>query len=216
MMNSSVKKCIISSSCAALCLVLSQLLYAVPGARSAYEPIHLPVILCGLSCGWSWGLCCAIVGVAVSAMVGGSPGLAFILGSFAECAVYAVLSGVFLSKVTGQKRRRRILRALIFILLAGRLAGGLVLSLIYAPGLISVILWLLSYLAAGLPGMLINIVLLPLLVSALENAALLPVQDGIKAAGPPEEAEKQADSVPDGADKPEKKSQQTALPDEEQ
>ena len=50
-----VKKAIITAICIALCVVLPQAFHAIPNAGSIYLPMHIPVLLCGLVCGWPSG-----------------------------------------------------------------------------------------------------------------------------------------------------------------
>mgnify|MGYP007107799624 FL=1 len=51
-----VKKSIITAVCIALCVVLPQAFHAIPNAGSIYCPMHIPVLLCGIACGWQYGL----------------------------------------------------------------------------------------------------------------------------------------------------------------
>ncbi len=53
-----VKKSIITAVCIALCVVLPQAFHAIPNAGSIYCPMHIPVLLCGIVCGWQYGLFC--------------------------------------------------------------------------------------------------------------------------------------------------------------
>ncbi len=63
-----VKKSIITAVCLALCVVLPQAFHAVPNAGSVYLPMHLPILLCGLICGWPFGLLCGLAGPALSTL----------------------------------------------------------------------------------------------------------------------------------------------------
>ena len=66
-----VKKSIITAVCLALCVVLPQAFHAVPNAGSVYLPMHIPVLLCGLICGWQYGLLCGLAGPALSTLFTG-------------------------------------------------------------------------------------------------------------------------------------------------
>ena len=49
---STVKKSIITAVCIALCYVLPLLFHGIQGAGQIFCPMHIPVFLCGLVCGW--------------------------------------------------------------------------------------------------------------------------------------------------------------------
>ena len=70
---SPVKKSIITAVCIALCVVLPQAFHAIPNAGSIYCPMHIPVLLRGLICGWQYGLLCGIAGPLMSALITGMP-----------------------------------------------------------------------------------------------------------------------------------------------
>ena len=48
---SSVKKICICAFCVAMCYVLPQAFHLLM-LGTAFSPMHLPVLLCGLICGW--------------------------------------------------------------------------------------------------------------------------------------------------------------------
>ena len=57
-----VKKAILTAACIALCVVLPMAFHAIPNAGNIYCPMHMPVLLCGLVCGWPFGLLCGVAG----------------------------------------------------------------------------------------------------------------------------------------------------------
>ena len=68
MKNLNTKKLAYAALFLALCLVLPMLTGQIPQIGSMLLPMHIPVLLCGLVCGWmkkelgitvSGGLCCA-------------------------------------------------------------------------------------------------------------------------------------------------------------
>lgn len=61
---STVKKSIITAVCIALCYVLPLLFHGIQGAGQIFCPMHIPVFLCGLVCGWQFGLLCGLAGPA--------------------------------------------------------------------------------------------------------------------------------------------------------
>ena len=61
MQFSYVKKMVFTAVCAALCLVLPMAFHSVPNAGSIFLPMHIPVLLCGLICGWKYGLAVGLI-----------------------------------------------------------------------------------------------------------------------------------------------------------
>ena len=60
MKNQNTKKLAYAALFLALCLVLPMLTGQIPQIGSMLLPMHIPVLLCGLVCGWQYGgLCCA-------------------------------------------------------------------------------------------------------------------------------------------------------------
>lgn len=59
---SHIKKEVITAVCIALCVVLPMTFHTIPNAGKIFCPMHIPVLLCGLICGWPYGLLCGIAG----------------------------------------------------------------------------------------------------------------------------------------------------------
>ena len=47
-----IVKCAVTAVCMALCVVLPMVLHAIPNAGTLISPMHLPVLLCCMVCGW--------------------------------------------------------------------------------------------------------------------------------------------------------------------
>ena len=68
-----VKRSMITAVCVALTVVLPMAFHAVPNAGSVILPMHIPVLLCGLICGWPFGLACGLIGPLLSNLFTGMP-----------------------------------------------------------------------------------------------------------------------------------------------
>ena len=75
---SNVKKICICAFCIALCCVLPPAFHAV-GLGAVFSPMHLPVLLCGLLCGWPYGAFCGVAGPLLSCLTTGMPSAARLL-----------------------------------------------------------------------------------------------------------------------------------------
>lgn len=171
-----VKKSIITAVCIALCVVLPQAFHAIPNAGSIYCPMHIPVLLCGLVCGWQYGALCGLAGPLLSSLFTGMPPTAYLPPMMIECAVYGLIAGLMMKFVFTKKVYADLYISLITAMLAGRVIAGIAKALIFARGEITIAAWATSYFVTALPGIVIQIVLIPTIVFALMKANLIPAR----------------------------------------
>lgn len=169
-----VKRAIITAICIALCVVLPQAFHAIPRAGMIYLPMHIPVLLCGLICGWPFGLLCGLAGPALSSVITGMPPAASLPSMMIECAVYGCIAGLLMAIVKTKKTYLDLYISLIGAMLCGRIIAGILQALIYSAGKYSISAWATTYFVTALPGIIIQIVLLPSIVFALMKAKLIP------------------------------------------
>ena len=87
-----VKKSIITAVCIALCYVLPLMFHGIQNAGSIFCPMHIPVFICGLICGWPYGLLCGIAGPLLSSALTGMPPAAMLPSMMVELAVYGAVA----------------------------------------------------------------------------------------------------------------------------
>lgn len=168
-----VKKLVLTAVCAALCVVVPMAFHAIPNAGSMFLPMHIPVLLCGMLCGWPLGLICGLIGPLLSSLITSMPAAAVLPGMMVECAVYGCVSGLLLRYIRTGYRYADLYISLVPAMLAGRVISGIVKALILTPGL-SLSAWATAAFVTGLPGIAIQLVLIPVLVAGLERAKLIP------------------------------------------
>jgi hypothetical protein len=173
---SNVKKSIITALCIALCVVLPMAFHSVADAGKILMPMHIPVLLCGLICGWPFGLLCGIAGPLASSLFAGMPPIAYLPNMLVELAVYGLVTGLIMQLVHTKEIYLDLHIALLTALIAGRLASGITRALIFLPGKYSMAAWAASYFVKALPGLIIQIVLIPSIVFALQKARLIPAR----------------------------------------
>ncbi len=173
---SPVKKSIITAVCIALCVVLPQAFHAIPNAGSIYCPMHIPVLLCGLICGWQYGLLCGISGPLVSALITGMPPAAVLPGMLVECAAYGALTGLMMQLVHTKKVYPDLYISLLVAMLGGRIISGIAKALIFSAGSYSMTAWVTGSFVTSLPGIIVHLVLIPSIVYALMKAKLIPAR----------------------------------------
>lgn len=165
----SIQKMVETALCIAIGLVLPTALHSIPNAGSIFLPMHIPILLCGLLCGWSWGLACGVLTPVLSSLLLGMPPAAYLPGMVLELAVYGLLSGLLYHKV-----KLNLYVSLLLTMLVGRVAYGLMQSVIFLTGgsEYSFSIFFTSLFVKGLPGIIIQIILIPILVMALQKANL--------------------------------------------
>jgi hypothetical protein len=172
---SSVKKACICSICIALCYVLPVVFHAV-GAGSLFSPMHIPVLLCGLLCGWPYGLFCGAAGPVISCLLSGMPTPVQLLYMIPELCAYGLVSGLLMGRVRTGHGLADLYLSLIPAMLAGRLVGGAAQAAVYLATARSwsVALWAGAYLVTTAPGIVLQLIVLPPLALSLSRAGLIP------------------------------------------
>ena len=168
-----VKKMVFTAVCAALCLVLPMAFHTVPNAGMIFLPMHIPVLLCGLICGWPYGGVCGIVGPLISSLVTGMPPAAALPSMMVECCAYGFVTGMLMRHVHTKHAVADLYISLVSAMVAGRVLAGFAKAWIFTPG-ISPFAWVTTSLVAGVPGIVIQLILMPMVVLALTKAKLIP------------------------------------------
>ena len=171
---SHVKQSIITAICIALCVVLPQFFHAFPQGGPIYLPMHIPILLCGLMCMWPYGLLCGILGPLLSSLITGMPTLAGIPSGIIEMGIYGDVTSLMMMIVHTTNTYADLYISLITAMLAGRVAAGIASALIFARGTFSFATWGITYFATGVPGIIIQLIIIPSIVFALMNARLIP------------------------------------------
>lgn len=161
--------------CAALCYVLPQAFHAF-ALGTVFSPMHIPVLLCGLICGWPYGLLCGIVGPILSSLLSGMPGAAMLVSMIPELCAYGVFCGLLMKWIHTGRVYADLYLSLIPAMLLGRVVGGIVRAITYLSSAeaYSVALWASSYVAGTLPGIILHLIVIPVLVLVLTKAKLVP------------------------------------------
>ena len=170
-----VKKMVFSAVCVALCVVLPIAFHAIPDAGTVFLPMHIPVLLCGLACGWPFGFVTGLLGPLLSSLVTGMPPAAILPGMMVECATYGLVTGLMMLLVKTKSYTADLYISMITAMLLGRTVAGLAKAWIFTPGT-PAFAWVTTSLVAGIPGIVLQLVLMPLVVFALTKAKLLPAR----------------------------------------
>jgi thiamine transporter ThiT len=174
MKKQSTRKLVFAALFLALGLVLPFLTAQIPQIGSMLLPMHLPVLLCGFVCGWPYGLLVGAVTPLLRSMLFSMPPLYPTAVAMAfELAAYGLLAGLFYKLLP--KKPVYVYVSLILAMLGGRVVWGLVQMILM--GLVAQpFTWQIFMAGAfgnALPGILVQLVLIPVIVLALRSAKLM-------------------------------------------
>ncbi len=170
-----VKKLVFTAVCAALCLVLPMAFHSIPNAGSIFLPMHIPVLLCGLICGWPFGAVCGLLGPFLSSIVTGMPPAAMLPSMMIECCTYGLVTGLMMKFVRTKFATADLYISMVTAMVLGRVIAGLAKAWILAPGT-PAFAWVTTSLVTGIPGIAIQLVVMPILIFALTKARLIPAR----------------------------------------
>ena len=170
------KNLTLSAMFLALGLVLPLLTGQIPQIGNMLLPMHLPVFLCGLICGWQYGGVIGFVTPLLRYVIFGMPvlyptGLAMSL----ELMTYGIVAGL-LYAVSKWQCVVALYRCLIIAMLAGRAVWGVTEVILLGLSGDS-FTWQAFFAGAFLnavPGIILQLILIPAIMLALHRTGLVP------------------------------------------
>lgn len=168
------KKLVLAGLFLALGLVMPFITGQIPDIGNMLLPMHISVLLCGYVCGWQYGLIVGAITPLLRSVLFGTPFLfpralcmAFELGA------YGLIVGLMYGKM--RHKKFEIYISLLVAMLSGRLIWGIVAMVVH--GLIGMDFGLSYFMAEALfnaiPGIILQLTLVPALIYSLEKAKLL-------------------------------------------
>lgn len=163
---------IISGVLVALGVVLPIAFHAIPNAGRIFLPMHIPVLIGAFFLPWTWAGAVGLITPILSTLLTGMPPIApmptAIMMPF-ELAAYGIVISL-LRKAVKKEKWYSPLFALIPAMLAGRAVSGLVLFVllkIYLTVQVTPWAYVTGAIVSGLPGIAIQVVLIPILYHVL-------------------------------------------------
>ena len=176
--NNSVQKLVLSAFFLALCMLLPMITAHVPLVGNMLCPMHLPVLLCGLLCGWQYG---ALVGFVApllrSALFGMPPIFPTAIAMAFELCTYGLVIGLIFMAIKKQNIAG-VYTAMIPAMLCGRLVWAIV-RVILAGMSGSAFTWEMFISGAfttAIPGIIVQLVFIPLIMAALNRAGVVKLR----------------------------------------
>ncbi len=155
----------------ALSYVMPFLTGQIPEIGAMLCPMHIPVLLCGFLCSWQWGLAVGFTAPLLrSALTGGFPPMfpSAVCMAF-EMATYGAIVGLMYKLLP--KRRLSVYWSLITAMIVGRLVWGVAMFVCIGikGGSFTLSAFLSGAVTTALPGIAVQIVLIPILVMLTES-----------------------------------------------
>ena len=137
-------------------------------------PMHLPIILCGLICGWKYGLAIGVILPFLRTFLFGVPPLYPNAIAIAfELATYGLVIGLLY-----HRRKNPTTKYLMFCLVVSMIVGRIVWGIAQASllGFVGKSLAMKTFITVGVlnetPGIVIHLILIPLVIGLLNHAKI--------------------------------------------
>lgn len=171
-------KMILAALFLALAYVMPFLTGQIPEIGSMLCPMHVPVLLCGFICGWPWGLIVGFIAPLFRSLTLGMPPLFPTAVCMAlELCAYGAIAGLMHKFLP--KRKPYIYCSLLIAMIAGRLIWGAAMFVCVGlgGGSFTFSAFLAGAIVNAIPGIAVQIALIPILVMLLDNKKILNIND---------------------------------------
>lgn len=170
MKRKDIKKLTLSAMFLALAFVMPFLTGQLPQIGSMLCPLHIPVLLCGFFCGATWGLGVGFIAPILRSFTLGMPQMfptAFCMAF--ELAAYGFVSGWLHNKLP--KKKVSVYVTLLSAMIIGRLVWGIAMfgCMGFDISKFGFSAFLAGAVLNAIPGIVLQIIVIPILVITLEN-----------------------------------------------
>ena len=168
-----MKSMVLAALFLALGLLMPFLTMQIREIGNMLLPMHVPVLICGFVCGWKYGLLVGFITPLLRSVIFGMPLMFPSAVSMAfELATYGAIVGILYYALRNSKLRIYI--SLLVAMLAGRSVWGAVMMIISCinKSVFSRQMFVSGALLNAIPGIILQIVLIPILVFALERSGV--------------------------------------------
>ena len=174
MKQTNVRNLVLSAMFLALGLTLPFLTGQIPQIGQMLCPMHIPILLCGLVCGWKWGGVIGFITPLLRSVLFGMPvmfpnGIAMAF----ELMTYGIVIGLIYAHVRKQSIAAVYL-SLITAMVAGRIVWGIVRTLLsgVAGTAFTWELFIAGALLNAIPGIILHLILIPAVMAALDRSGV--------------------------------------------
>lgn len=175
-MKQTTKNLVLSAMFIAIGFVLPFFTGQIQLIGSMLLPMHIPVFLCALICGWQYGLAVGLILPILRSLTMGMPPLFPIAVSMSvEMAVYGLVTGYLYGR-SKWKCLIALYRSMIIAMIAGRVAWGFTQMLLLGLSHTAFTwkMFLSGALLNAIPGIIVQLTLIPIIMLALNRTGLVP------------------------------------------
>ena len=165
-----VKRMTLAAMFLALAFVMPFLTGQIQQIGSMLCPMHIPVLLCGFFCGAPWGLAVGLIAPVLRSFALGMPPMFPVAICMAfELGTYGLIAGM-LHKIL-PKKKVYVYISLLSAMVAGRIVWGLAMfaCMGFDASKFGMAAFVAGAVTTAIPGIIVQIVLIPLLVIVLEK-----------------------------------------------
>ena len=165
-----LKHMVTAALCLALALVLPFLTGQIPQIGKALAPMHLPVLLAGFLCGPWWAMAVGFIAPPLRFLLFSAPPFPGYVAMAFELAAYGLVSGLLYRRLP--KTTPCLYGSLVGAMVAGRAVWGVAMTVILGlkGNAFGWAAFLSGAVFGAIPGIVVQLVLIPLLVVALHRA----------------------------------------------
>ena len=175
-----VKKVTLSGMLFAIGLILPLFIGQIPAVGKMLLPMHIPVLICGLILGWQYGLAVGFLLPLVRSVLFGMPVLyPNAIAMAFEMGTYGLVAGWLYGHAKWQCTKtlyRSLYRSLVGAMISGRVVWAFaeVILLGMTGTMFTWEMFLAGAFLNAIPGIILQLVLIPVLMVALKKAKVVP------------------------------------------
>lgn len=185
--NDTLYRMIVTAVLLALGLILPFLTGQLQSFGKLLSPLHIPVLICGLTCGWAWGGALGLILPVLRMALFGMPAAPMAYPMAFEMCAYGVVTGLLYPYLRrelcgryGAKPLVAMLATLGIAMVAGRIVGGAAKALLLMAGAIpgaplTFTAFVTAYFVDTAVAAVVHLIVVPAVVLPLEKARLSPV-----------------------------------------
>lgn len=174
-MNKHIRNLTLSGMFLAIGLVLPFLTGQIQHIGNMLLPMHIPVLLCGLICGWQYGGTIGLIMPLLRNLIFGMPPMPNAISMAFELAAYGLVIGLLYGR-SKWKCVFSLYRSMLIAMLAGRAVWGVVQATILglSGSGFTVQMFMAGAFMNAIPGIILQLILIPAIMVALDRTKLVP------------------------------------------
>ncbi len=158
------KKLVYSALLLALGIIFPYITHITKIPGNIFLPMHLPVLIAGFIVGPLYGGLIGILLPILNHILSGMPPIPILYSMTLELFTYGLVTGFLYLKL------KKIIPSLVFAMIIGRIISGLTSFLLFTflgLGQFSLKFWITGSIVTALPGIIIQLILIPIIVNIL-------------------------------------------------